>query len=68
MPAPALTRVLCDAASDFKAGSNKLRKKMWWRNAKFNACLVVVVIAVAFLLFSGILPDSVMESIPIVGR
>ena len=32
------------AASDFKQGSSKLRKKMWWKNAKLNACIVLVVV------------------------
>eukprot|EP01043_Picozoa_sp_COSAG02_P094803 COSAG02_NODE_31215_length_537_cov_0.940639_1_plen_107_part_00 len=31
-------------ASDFKQGSNKLRKKMWWKNAKLNACILVTII------------------------
>eukprot|EP01046_Picozoa_sp_COSAG06_P062349 COSAG06_NODE_14031_length_1196_cov_1.446673_1_plen_362_part_01 len=40
-----LLRACClPTASDFKQGSNKLRKKMWWKNAKLNACILLIVL------------------------
>ena len=62
------TSLMRDTASDFKSGSSKLRKKMWWKNAKLNVCLLLIVVGVALALWFGLVPEAITDAIPVVGR